>query len=193
MKPAGRGSHIGSVILMGGLIALPAGIQWRWQHRVVGRSTYNFAYSQDSFSWKTGSWNRRNELAETRLLGAVSVHVPPKGCQSLQESVAVAAPLLLTGRKQTHGGLGYENSTGVICSGYGMRLGGRGLGPDDPGDRRQFWRRLGLRWPRRLSGYWRQLWQRVDFRRSGWVSRHRKQLRQRVDIRWPWGISGGGR
>ena len=97
MNLAGRGSHIRSVILMGIAMAVPSGIQRRWQLRVDGRSTYNFAYSQDSFSWKTGSWNRRNELAETRLLGAVSVHVPPKGCQSLQESVAVAAPLLLSG------------------------------------------------------------------------------------------------
>ena len=158
MKPAGRGSLIGSVILMGNLIAVPAGIQRRWQHRIVGRSTYNFAYSQDSFSWKTGSWNRRNELAETRLLGAVSVHVPPKGCQSLQESVAVAAPLLLTGLNQTHGGQGNENSTGVICSGCGMCVGGRGFGPDDSGDGRQLWRGLGFRWPRRLSGDGQQLW-----------------------------------
>ena len=97
MKPEGRGSLIGSVILTGIAMAVPSGIQRRWQLRVDGRSTYNFAYSQDSFSWKTGSLNRRNELAETRLLGAVSVHVPPKGCQSLQESVAVAAPLLLSG------------------------------------------------------------------------------------------------
>ena len=101
LEPGGAGESYTSVSLMGIAVAVPSGIQRRWQLRVDGRSTYNFAYSQDSFSWKTGSLIRRNELAETRLLGAVSVHVPPKGCQSLQESVAVAAPLLFVRRWMT--------------------------------------------------------------------------------------------
>ena len=84
---------------MGIAMAAPAGIQRRWQHRVVGRSTYNFAYSQDSFFLKTSKVNLEDGLAGTRLLARLLFMILQGACWSLRKSVAVVAPLLLAGRE----------------------------------------------------------------------------------------------
>ena len=63
-------------------------ILWRTNRDNEQPDINDFASSQNSFPWKTGTLTWRNEQRARAQSGAALVHVPPKGCQSLQGYVA---------------------------------------------------------------------------------------------------------